>query len=288
MINGFRFIIGNGCNLRCFYCHHEGVFKEEKIEDFAEKIDYIYRFCCENNITNLSITGGEPLLYKERLLCILDKFNNEKFNFSINTNGVLIDKYIDCFDKLNQKIEFHINLSSLKPETHKKITGTDFLPVQLSNLEKIKKTKLKICLNCILLKSINDDEINDLIQYSKDRDFMIRFLQYLPNSESDKSLVITEKDLKNYITDLNISEINSYGIFNCEKNGYNFQFVKNLCCEKMCERCKKNTYIHFTPELNVKKCMMKKDVDKLDYLNYNKFETQIFELDKELNNEYRS
>ena len=74
---------------------------------------------------------------------------------------------------------------------------------------------------------------------------------------------------------MKIGEINSYGIFPCWLDDYYFEFVKNLCCDKLCERCKNQTYLQFTPELNVKLCMMKDDVKVVDYSNYETMEERF-------------
>ena len=284
MVNGIRFIIGNKCNYNCFYCHHEGVFSEEQEpeQEFKDKIDIIYKYCEEHNVTSLSVTGGEPLLYIQKLKYILDKFNDKKYRFSINTNAILIDRYVDYFNNLNSNLEFHINVSSLDSKTHQIISGTKLYNKLMSNLELLTDKNFKVCLNTIFLKGVNDHEVYDFIDYCEDRNFVLRLLQYLPNSEEDRKYVITDKDLHNYIKDLEISDITSYGIYKCKVDDYKFEFVKNLCCDKLCERCKQNTYIQFTPELNIKKCMMKDTIEMVNYNDYQSFADLIEKIEKEI------
>lgn len=272
MIKGMRFIIGNKCNYNCFYCHHEGVFDEEVDEEFANKIDKIFRYCEENGVRNLSVTGGEPLLYGKKFRYVLNKFNYPKYKFSINTNATMIKNYIDFLDSLDCKIEFHINVSSLNQNVHEYISGSKLFNTLMANLKLLNGSKHKVCLNTILLKDINDSEIYSFLEYCKDNNFTLRLLQYLPSSENDKRYVINEKELPKYIHGVNVGEINSYGIFPCELDGYYFEFVKNLCCDKLCDRCKEQTYVQFTPEMNVKMCMMKDDVKIVDYSNYESVE----------------
>ena len=84
-------------------------------------------------------------------------------------------------------------------------------------------------------------------------------------------LVINEKDLKSLLKSVEICDINSYGIFKCKLNNINFEFVKNLCCDQLCDRCKKYTFIHFTPAFDIKMCMSSEELIKLDYSDYNNF-----------------
>lgn len=271
MINGIRFIIGSGCNYNCFYCHHEGVKNERVSDDYKKKIDYISKYCEENLIRRISVTGGEPFLYAEELFYILSKFNDEKYSFSINTNATLIEKYIPQLLDLKCSIELHINFSSLIPQIHQKISGTTLFPVLMKNVMLLKNTKIKVCLNSILLKGVNDDGIMSLLNFCEENGFLLRLLQYLPSAEQDKPYVINEKDLKKLLPNLEISDILSYGIFKCILDDKNFEFVKNLCCDKLCDRCKKYTFVHFTPSLDIKMCMNSSEKIIVDYSRYDKF-----------------
>lgn len=271
MINGFRFIIGNGCNYNCFYCHHEGITKADNPKDCKNRIDFISKYAHENNIFNLSITGGEPFLYSNKVLYMLDCFNDPKFRFSINTNATLIAPYIEKLKQYKCQLEFHINVSSLQKETHKKITGTNMYEQLFKNIKLISDAKLKVCFNTILLKGINSNEICEMLDFCKKNGYQLRLLQYLPASDKDKELVINEKDLKSLLKSVEICDINSYGIFKCKLNNINFEFVKNLCCDQLCDRCKKYTFIHFTPAFDIKMCMSSEELIKLDYSDYNNF-----------------
>ncbi len=275
MVNGFRFIIGNGCNYNCFYCHHEGVFETKPDENFQNKIDIIKSYCDKHKVYYLSITGGEPFLYWEKVKYILDRFNSKQFSFSINTNATLLKNYIDILDTYKCKIELHINVSSLNENTHAKISGSNKFEQMINTLESLKKHNLKICLNTILLKGINQNEVLQFLEYCDKLNYTLRLLQFLPNNIYQKSLVISEKDLPQILPNVEVGEISSYGIFKCKYQNYHFEFVKNLCCDKLCERCKENTYIHFTPELNIKNCMLSSEIIYPDYTNLISFEKII-------------
>jgi len=275
MINGIRFIIGNKCNYKCFYCHHEGVFNETVCSDFENKINLIYLYCMENGITRISVTGGEPLLYWGKLKYIIDKFNSDQFSLSINTNAFFIDKYINYFKNLSCKIEFHINVSSLNKEVHRKISGVQTFEKMLVNLKLLKDSNIKVCLNTILLNNINSNEITNLLKYCKENNFLLRLLQYLPQNNEENNLIINEKGLSSILPNVKVGPINSYGIFQCSYLNYDFEFVKNLCCDKLCDRCKSTSYIHFTPEMNIKRCMMDENFEKVDYSSYNTFKKAI-------------
>ena len=118
-INGIRFIVGSGCNYKCFYCHHEGFEESKKHLIDNDKLFKLLDYCKYSRIFNISITGGEPFLYYDNTKMILDAFSEPIFKKTINTNASLIHNYFDELSKLHE-IEFHINYSSLKRDIHRK------------------------------------------------------------------------------------------------------------------------------------------------------------------------
>ena len=105
-INGLRFIVGNGCNYNCFYCHHEGYFNKNKININIENLKKLKKFTLKNNISNISITGGEPFLYWENTKKILSV--SEEANIWINE----IIKDVSIIDII-RRIEFEIECKPL-------------------------------------------------------------------------------------------------------------------------------------------------------------------------------
>ena len=262
-VNGIRFIIGSNCNYCCFYCHHEGyqnnnldIWDEKKFEALATYIDKL-------QITNISITGGEPFLYPERLFKILKRFNNYKYNITLNTNLSLIDKYINELKQLN-KIEFHINFSSCCPNTYKNITGKDYLFKVMSNLELLSKTNHLICLNIIVLKNINSKEILNLLKFCNNNNFKARFLVALTDN---KNLVLSPEDIIKLIPKSEIESKYSYGIYNVKSIFGNYEIVQCPCINHECEQCINNGYIHITPDFNIKYCMEKEDIFNIEWDN---------------------
>ena len=80
------FIRFAGCNLRCSYCDTKWANEESvEFEEMSEK--EIYDFIKETSITNVTLTGGEPLIQKgiEPLLLLLT--DDKQLNVEIETNG---------------------------------------------------------------------------------------------------------------------------------------------------------------------------------------------------------
>ncbi len=276
-INGIRFIIGSACNFDCFYCHHEGCTMKDKPfkkDDYTNKIKSLQTFCFNNNIHDISITGGEPFLYPEKLKILLEHFAQKPFKLVINSNGSLINKHIPLIKKLNT-IEFHINLSSLNNSTHSKIINKSLLNETFQSLEELKKLQHIVKLNIICLKTINDNELIDLHNYAIKNKMEARYLVFYDSKDKYSSLIMTEQEICKLFNTV-IVKRHSYGLIETKDN---IQIVKCLCIDKQCEDCELNTYMHINPDLTINYCLKKDDSISVDYSNQNNitlsFETAI-------------
>lgn len=280
-INGLRFIVGNGCNYNCFYCHHEGFFDEKYLKIDSEKLKKIHNFTQKHGIKNISITGGEPFMYWDNTSKILEQFNSEDYVKTLNTNASLIDKHIDELKKLNP-IEFHINLSSLNASVHQKIIDAKYLSHVLNNLELLRNTNHKICLNIPVLKGFNLNELKDLYYYAKERGFIPRFLVLMPVTDDLKKNVAPIESIIEEFGGGSIIDKYSYGLYKAETQFGIIDITKCLCDDMECDICKKNTYMHLTPNLDIKYCMKSNDVVKIDFENEITIEKSFEEANKRL------
>lgn len=279
MINGIRFIIDSGCNYNCFYCHHEGFLNKKYSEFDLQKLKMIKKFTESKKIYNISITGGEPFMYWDKLHNILDEFNNPKYKITVNTNLSLLGDHIDDISKYSN-IEFHVNLSSLKNSKHKKIikTKNNYLDIVLENIKKLALTKNSVCLNIPALKDINDDELTTIYKYAVDNNLKPRFLVLFPTKNELIKNVMSIEEIMSKFPNSKIERKYSYGRYDISSDFGNFEIVKCLCCDMECEICKKNTFIHITPDFNIKMCMLSSKQDLVDYSDAASFEKSVMKV----------
>lgn len=280
-INGLRFIVGSRCNYNCFYCHHEGYFNEEYLKIDSDKLKKIYDFTQQHGINNISITGGEPFMYWDNTRRILNQFNSEYYIKTLNSNISLVDKYIEELKKLNS-IEFHINLSSLNNSVHQKIIDAKCLSHVLNNLELLRSTEHKICLNIPVLKRFNLNELKDLYYYAKERGFIPRFLVLMAVTDDLKQNVASIESIMEEFDGGTIIDKYSYGLYKAKTQCGVIDIVKCLCDDMECDICKKNTYMHLTPNFDIKYCMKSNNVVKIDFENEETIENSFEEANKRL------
>jgi len=268
MINGLRFIVGSGCNYNCIFCHHEGYQNTSYDSKEEEKLKQIYDFAKANKIKDISITGGEPFLYWNRLNSLLKLYgNDESFRITLNSNFTVADKHFDDVKDYNN-IEYHINFSSLNSSTHENIIKKQYLEKLKQNLADFKSiSNSRICLNIPVLGGINSDELVNIFNYCKENGFKARFLVLLPMNEDMKQYYYDIDQIISHFPNAKVLQKYSYGRYDITTDIGDFEIVKCLCIEKECQTCKKTTYIHITPDLKLKPCMLNEQSFDIDFTN---------------------
>lgn len=103
--------ITQNCNLRCKYCAYSGKYNQRthnnnnmSVETMQKSIDFVMERSDGVERLNIGFYGGEPLLefqkIKRAIEYINEKYNGRKIDYSITTNGTLLnDEIIQFFIK---------------------------------------------------------------------------------------------------------------------------------------------------------------------------------------------
>lgn len=191
-----RISLTERCNLRCFYCMpEEGIPLREK-ESFmnSEELISITKDFVELGIRKVRLTGGEPLIKKniEQVLRELSKLNIE---IAMTTNGVLLDTYHDLLKECGVK-NLNISLDSLKEDRFNSISRRNYFTRILSNVHLMLASGFNVKINVVLMKGVNEDEIIDFIEWTKDKKVDVRFIEFMPfdgnNWNTDKKVSAAE------------------------------------------------------------------------------------------------
>lgn len=168
------------CNLRCFYCMPaEGVQLTPKSHIMTyEEIYEIAKTFVKHGVTKIRLTGGEPLIRKD-ISFVLEKLASLPVELSITTNTVIIHKFIDTL-KLYGVNNINVSLDSLIKEKFKKITLRDHFEVVYNNILLLVKEGFNIKINAVLMRGVNDDEIIDFINLTKELPVSVRFIEFMP------------------------------------------------------------------------------------------------------------
>lgn len=152
----------------------------EEILSF-EEIERLVRILASLGVNKVRLTGGEPLLRKnvEGLIRRLKEVDGIE-EVDITTNGWY---FADLAVRLKSAglDGVTISLHSLNRERFSKISGIDALPRVLKSVEKaIELGFRQVKLNTVAIKGYNDDEIIDLVEFAREKNISIRFIEFMP------------------------------------------------------------------------------------------------------------
>ncbi|MDU9376559.1 GTP 3',8-cyclase [Methanocorpusculaceae archaeon Sp1] len=176
-ISNVRIALTNACNLRCIYCHHEGeeingcTVDNSRAQMTKEEIAELIGVFTELGVTTLKLTGGEPTLRPD-LLDIIRSIPPD-VESSMTTNGTLLAKMAKDL-KAAGLSRVNVSLDTMRRDRYLKITGRDLLPDVLAGIEAALDAGLiPVKLNMVILKGINDDEVEDFLSYVRNRKNLI-------------------------------------------------------------------------------------------------------------------
>ncbi len=175
-----RISLTDRCNLRCFYCMpEEGIELMEKPSIMTlEEIIAITRTFRDLGVDTVRLTGGEPLVRKN-FGFLVEELAKLGVTLKLTTNGIVLDKYLDLFDKIGlRKINF--SLDTLDKAKSIFITKRDYYERIMRNLEMALDMGMNIKLNVVLIKGVNDNEINDFIALTQHKDLSVKFIEFMP------------------------------------------------------------------------------------------------------------
>ena len=180
-INYLRLSVTDNCNLRCIYCMPEDSKNESDNNNLT--IDEYYRtveILAKLGIRKVRITGGEPLTRKG-IDELIGKINTipEIEEIAITTNGILLDTYLDNFIKYGVT-SLNISIDSVNRGNFNKITRGGDLCRVTESLRKARDNGIKIKLNTVIIKGLNDHEISDLVKFAIANNVDIRFIELMP------------------------------------------------------------------------------------------------------------
>ena len=185
-VESIRISVTQRCNLRCFYCHREGEDTKHGKEMTPEEIHRAIEIAALFSIRKVKLTGGEPLLRKD-IIDIVQKIKSTRGveEISMTTNGILLTKYAGKLKEAGLG-RVNVSLDTLRPKRFKQITGAYALGKVISGIQTAIKTDLiPVKINMVVLKDLNDDEISDMIQFTKENGLVLQIIELESKDETD-------------------------------------------------------------------------------------------------------
>ncbi len=189
-VDYLRVSVTERCNFRCQYCMPEKPFSwvpKENLLSFEELFEFI-KVAIDEGVKKIRITGGEPLLREDldAFIRMIHDYKND-IDLAMTTNAYLLkgsaQKLYDAgLRRLN------VSIDSLKPQTAEKIAKKDVLGPVLEGVEEALRVGMKVKVNMVPMKGLNDGEILDVLEYCKERGMTVRFIEYMENVHAEVNI----------------------------------------------------------------------------------------------------
>jgi GTP 3',8-cyclase len=183
-ITDLRVSVTDRCNFRCQYCMPaEGLpwLDREEILRF-EEIERLVRVMAEMGVTDLRLTGGEPLVRREfpRLVAMLAAVPGIE-DLSLTTNGYLLDRQADALVEAGIT-RVNVSIDSLERDRFFQLTRRDSLPQVLRGLEAIASHERvrPIKVNAVALRGFTEEEALPFADFARSTSFQVRFIEFMP------------------------------------------------------------------------------------------------------------
>lgn len=198
-IHKLRVQLTDACNFRCFYCMPTNIkFKKQSELLTTEEVFNICSTLVKTfGVNELRLTGGEPTIRPEfdEIVQALGTLKLKKFG--LTTNGYILKNKLQLL-KENNCNYINISLDSLKEDNFNKITHGNYFKDVYESILLAKANDLKVKINVVIMKGVNDTELLDFINFSATNNIEVRFLELMKIGEgynNNKELFISAKEI---------------------------------------------------------------------------------------------
>lgn len=178
-ISKLRISVTTACDLACTYCRKVGDGPSHCSEKNLgpEEFERLAKAFVASGIRSIRVTGGEPTLRTD-LLEIVQKLSGLGVPVGVTTNGVRLAELAQGLREAGAT-GVNVSLDSLDPETFRRITGSGSLERVLAGIRAARMVGLETKLNVVVLRGINDHEVDAFHDLSASADVEVRFLELM-------------------------------------------------------------------------------------------------------------
>ena len=217
----FYINITNACNARCKFCSNEANknYGDLDLVELKNILDQVH-----DKISRFSISGGETLLYPEKLEKLLDLLDNYNIRITLNTNGVFLKDNVDLLNKYNNIESIQLSRHHYLDDKNNSVFQVKTIPFN-EVIEIKEKLNGDLRINCLLIKDYIDSKeevVKFLEETSKSEISQVGFISMMKVNDFTKDNFVNYKDI--------VKEFND-----------DFSLTKKMCDG---DRCSCDNYIY--------------------------------------------
>jgi len=190
-ISYLRLSVIDRCDLRCAYCMPERMTFLPRAEVLTlEELHRLALGFIARGVTKLRLTGGEPLVRRDMVELVralgrklgADDGGGHLEELTLTTNGTRLAEFAeDLFAAGVRRI--NVSLDTRDRDAFARLTRRDMLPQVLEGIAAARAAGLKVKLNTVALKDVNEGEIPDLIAWAHAQGMELTLIEVMPLGE---------------------------------------------------------------------------------------------------------
>lgn len=187
-VSYLRVSVTDRCDFRCVYCMPEHMTFLPKSDVLSlEELDRLCSAFIAKGVNKLRLTGGEPLVRRDVMTLIRSlgrRLGDGLKELTLTTNGSQLARFaselVDCGIK-----RINVSVDTLDADKFRAITRWGDLSKVLAGIDAAQAAGLKIKINVVALRDVNEHEIPDLVAWAHGRDMDITLIETMPMGDVD-------------------------------------------------------------------------------------------------------
>ncbi len=186
-ITYLRVSVTDRCDFRCVYCMSEDMaFLPKRDLLTLEELDRICSTFVRQGVRKLRITGGEPLVRRDIMTLFrslarhLDSGALDEL--TVTTNGSQLARHAAELAACGVR-RVNVSLDTLDPDKFRRITRWGELSKVMAGIDAAQGAGLKVKINAVALKGVNEDEIEPMMRWAHGRDMDLTLIEVMPLGE---------------------------------------------------------------------------------------------------------
>ena len=161
----------------------------------ADEIEAIAKAFVDEGVTKIRLTGGEPLVRKD-FAAILNRLAKLGIQLTMTTNATRLHEFVNEIKNANIQ-SLNISLDTLQRDRFILMTKRDQHEQVMRNIQLMLDNGIGVKVNVVAMKGVNDSEILDFIEWTKETPIHIRFIEFMPfdGNQWNREKVITLQEI---------------------------------------------------------------------------------------------
>ncbi|HEY0570041.1 MAG TPA: GTP 3',8-cyclase MoaA [Enterovirga sp.] len=189
-ITYLRVSVTDRCDFRCVYCMSEHMqFLPKRDLLTLEELDRLCSAFVARGVRKLRITGGEPLVRRD-IMSLFGRLSRHLesgalHELTLTTNGSQLARFASELAACGVR-RVNVSLDTLDPDRFRAITRWGDLGKVMAGIDAAQAAGLRVKINTVALKGVNDEEVERLIEWAHGRDMDLTFIEVMPMGEIEE------------------------------------------------------------------------------------------------------